>query len=406
MWVLEYLEKASIRKDISKTTPGDRIFNPNVRGAEVLAVVSGKGGVGKTTFAVALAAALALCNKKVVVLELDVGLRNMDIILGINVTHNLSQIIENKGHWSALITPSPYIENLFCLCASQIKTQSTIPPDRFRELILEMKPFFDYIILDSPAGIDHGFKLATDNSDENFVIATPENVSLQCAAKVIKLLNKKSKEKNSFILNKAIREFMNGRDGATKKEAICTVGLPIDLVIPFHREIQGASHRQQSVFFVKGPHPVKSFFIEYVCSHFGISKESLREDPVPTGESLTLLRKIKNIFTKKKDPETVKLGTKVSRPKITGSANTKDIWVPDGLANTVQTSQNNNKQQTIYTYPQGETSMPANIQSNNEIENSTSDQFLQDMQNSLANPVVRQPVFKKTKKLLRREIIL
>ena len=143
---------------------------------EVIVITSGKGGVGKTTSSANIGTGLAKLNKKVVLIDTDIGLRNLDVVLGLEnrIVYNLVDVIEgNCKIKQALIRDKRY-ENLFLLPAAQTKDKTSVTPEQMKKLTDELKQDYDYIILDCPAGIEQGFKNAIAGADRALVVTTPE----------------------------------------------------------------------------------------------------------------------------------------------------------------------------------------------------------------------------------------
>lgn len=158
---------------------------------EVYVVTSGKGGVGKTTATASLGAALALRGKRVLVVDADVGLRNLDIILGLEsrVVYNLVDVAKKICKPQQALIKSKKSANLFLLPASQTDEKDVVDEKEVREVIDQYKKEFQFILIDCPAGIEQGFKNAIAPADKALVIATPEVASIRDADRVVGILN-------------------------------------------------------------------------------------------------------------------------------------------------------------------------------------------------------------------------
>ena len=142
--------------------------------SEVIVVTSGKGGVGKTTATANLGTGLAQLNKKVVLIDTDIGLRNLDVVMGLEnrIVYNLVDVVEgNCRRKQALIKDKRY-PNLYLLPSAQTRDKTAVTPEQMIKLTEELREFFDYIILDCPAGIEQGFRNAIAGADRAIVVTT------------------------------------------------------------------------------------------------------------------------------------------------------------------------------------------------------------------------------------------
>ncbi|MGO1426404.1 MAG: septum site-determining protein MinD, partial [Halomonas sp.] len=140
--------------------------------AKIIVVTSGKGGVGKTTSAAAIATGLALRGKKTVVIDFDVGLRNLDLIMGCErrVVYDLVNVIQGEAGLNQALIRDKRVENLFILPASQTRDKDALNQDGVAEVLGKLKEDFDFILCDSPAGIERGAQLAMYFADEAIVV--------------------------------------------------------------------------------------------------------------------------------------------------------------------------------------------------------------------------------------------
>ena len=144
--------------------------------SEVIVITSGKGGVGKTTTTANIGTGLAQLNKKVVMIDTDIGLRNLDVVMGLEnrIVYNLVDVVEGKCRIrQALIKDKRYPE-LCLLPSAQTRDKDAVTPEQMVALINELREEFDYILLDCPAGIEQGFKNAVAGADRALVVTTPE----------------------------------------------------------------------------------------------------------------------------------------------------------------------------------------------------------------------------------------
>jgi septum site-determining protein MinD len=162
--------------------------------AKVLVVTSGKGGVGKTTTTAAVGAALAQSGKKVVVVDFDVGLRNLDLVMGAErrVVFDLINVVQGVAKLPQALIRDKRLENLYLLPASQTRDKDALTEEGVGRVIAELRETFDWIICDSPAGIERGATLAMRYADEAIIVTNPEVSSVRDSDRIIGMLDSKT----------------------------------------------------------------------------------------------------------------------------------------------------------------------------------------------------------------------
>ncbi len=171
---------------------------------EVIVVTSGKGGVGKTTTTANIGTGLAKINKKVVLIDTDIGLRNLDVVMGLEnrIVYNLVDVVEGNCKLKQALIRDKRYENLFLLPAAQTKDKTSVTPEQMKKLTEDLKAEFDYIILDCPAGIEQGFKNAIAGADRALVVTTPEVSAVRDADRIIGLLEANEIKQTQLIVNR------------------------------------------------------------------------------------------------------------------------------------------------------------------------------------------------------------
>lgn len=172
---------------------------------KVIVVTSGKGGVGKTTSTAALGAALAQNGAKVVVVDFDVGLRNLDLVMGAErrVVYDLVNVIQGEAKLTQALIRDKRVETLFLLPASQTRDKDNLTPEGVEKVITALKNAFDWVICDSPAGIERGATLAMRHADVAIVVTNPEVSSVRDSDRIIGLLDSKTlKAENGETMEK------------------------------------------------------------------------------------------------------------------------------------------------------------------------------------------------------------
>jgi septum site-determining protein MinD len=164
--------------------------------AKVLVVTSGKGGVGKTTSTAALGAALAQAGEKVVVIDFDVGLRNLDLVMGAErrVVFDLVNVVQGVAKISQALIRDKRLENLWLLPASQTRDKDALTEEGVRRVIAELRSKFDWVICDSPAGIERGAQLAMRHADAAVIVTNPEVSSVRDSDRIIGMLDSKTEK--------------------------------------------------------------------------------------------------------------------------------------------------------------------------------------------------------------------
>lgn len=160
---------------------------------KAVVITSGKGGVGKTTTTANLGAALALQGCSVVLLDADIGLRNLDVVMGLEnrIVYDLINVIDGTVEFRKALIKDKRVDGLYLLPAAQTKDKDAVSPEQMKKLIEDIKTEFDYVLIDCPAGIEQGFLNAIIGADEAVVVVTPEVSSVRDADRVVGLLDKK-----------------------------------------------------------------------------------------------------------------------------------------------------------------------------------------------------------------------
>ena len=172
--------------------------------SEVIVVTSGKGGVGKTTTSANVGTGLAKLNKKVVLIDTDIGLRNLDVVMGLEnrIVYNLVDVVEGNCRYKQALIKDKRYPNLYLLPSAQTRDKTSVSPEQMKALTDELREEFDYIILDCPAGIEQGFKNAIAGADRALVVTTPEVSAIRDADRIIGLLEANDLKRSDLIVNR------------------------------------------------------------------------------------------------------------------------------------------------------------------------------------------------------------
>ncbi|PDO10224.1 MAG: septum site-determining protein MinD [Candidatus Reconcilbacillus cellulovorans] len=197
---------------------------------EAIVVTSGKGGVGKTTTSANLGTALALFGKKVCLVDTDIGLRNLDVVMGLEnrIVFDLVDVVEERCRPEQALVRDKRFDELYLLPAAQTRDKHAVTPDQVKRLVDGLKERFDYVIIDCPAGIEQGFRNAVAGADRAIVVTTPENAAVRDADRVIGLLEKEKIDPPKLIVNRVRPKLIKSGDMLDIDE-VCQI-LAIDLL--------------------------------------------------------------------------------------------------------------------------------------------------------------------------------
>lgn len=172
--------------------------------SQSLVITSGKGGVGKTTTCANLGVALAAMGHKVVMVDADIGLRNLDVVMGLEnrIVYDLVDVVEGYCRLKQALIKDKRVEGLYLLPAAQTKDKNAVTPDQMRELVNELKEEYDFVIVDCPAGIEQGFRNAIAGADRAIIVTTPEVSAVRDADRIIGLLEASGFDKPQLIINR------------------------------------------------------------------------------------------------------------------------------------------------------------------------------------------------------------
>ncbi len=183
--------------------------------AKTIVITSGKGGVGKTTSTANIGTALALQGKKVCLIDMDIGLRNLDVVLGLEnrIIYDVIDVIEGRAKvHQALIKDKRFDDLLFLLPAAQHADKDAVSPDDVKEIVAELDEFYDYILIDSPAGIERGFENSIVAADAAIIITTPEISAIRDADRIVGILEQRDIEEPKLVINRIRREMIDSGD--------------------------------------------------------------------------------------------------------------------------------------------------------------------------------------------------
>ena len=202
--------------------------------SEVIVITSGKGGVGKTTTTANVGTGLAQAGKKVVLIDTDIGLRNLDVVMGLEnrIVYNLVDVIEGNCRIKQALIKDKRYPNLYLLPSAQTRDKTAVNPEQMAKLTSELKEEFDYILLDCPAGIEQGFKNAIAGADRAIVVTTPEVSAVRDADRIIGLLEANEIDKTELIVNRLRADMVKRGDMMSSEDVVEILAVDLLGVVP------------------------------------------------------------------------------------------------------------------------------------------------------------------------------
>jgi septum site-determining protein MinD len=217
---------------------------------EAIVITSGKGGVGKTTSTANIGTALALAGKKVCLVDTDIGLRNLDVVMGLEnrIVFDIVDVVSELCRVEQALIRDKRFEHLFLLPASQTKDKSALTPESVKRVVDELKSRFDFVLIDCPAGIEQGFQLATAGADKAIVVTTPENAAVRDADRVIGLLESKRIIEPKLIINRIRPRLVKQGDMLAIEEIVSILAIDLLGIVPDDEHvIRAANHGEPTV---------------------------------------------------------------------------------------------------------------------------------------------------------------
>lgn len=213
-------------------------------GGKVITVSSGKGGVGKTTATANLGISLASLGKKVVVIDADIGLRNLDVIMGLEnrIVYDLVDIVEGRSKLRQGMIKHKKFQELFLIPAAQTRDKMAVSPADMVKLTDELREDFDYVLIDSPAGIERGFRNALEPADEVLIVTNPEVSAVRDADRIIGLIEAADKGPGKLIINRLKTDLVRKGEMLSSDDVFDILGLTIIGIIPEDELVLSASN--------------------------------------------------------------------------------------------------------------------------------------------------------------------
>lgn len=215
------------------------------RNGRVLTITSGKGGVGKTTTTANVGAALAARGKTVVLIDADIGLRNLDIVLGLEnrIVYDIVDVVEGRCRLRQALIRDKRLTNLALIPAAQTRDKEAVSPEQMRELCQELRQQFDFILIDSPAGIERGFRNAIAGADEVLIVTNPEVSAVRDADRIVGLVEAAELPQPRLIVNRIDPELVRRGDMLSVDDVLEILAISLLGVIPADESIVTSTNR-------------------------------------------------------------------------------------------------------------------------------------------------------------------
>ena len=261
---------------------------------EVIVITSGKGGVGKTTTTANLGAALALAGKRVALVDTDIGLRNLDVVMGLEnrIVYDLVDVVEQKCKLRQALIKDKRFPELYLLPAAQTRDKSAVTEEQMVELTSKLKQEFDYVLIDCPAGIEQGFKNAVVGANRAIVVTTAEISAIRDADRIIALVEVAGIKNPELIVNRLRPEMVRKGEMMAVEDIVDLLAIDLIGVVPDDEYIIMHTNKGEPVISNKKA-PAGKAYIE-------ISRRVLGENVEITipGKKESLWKRIKEIFVK------------------------------------------------------------------------------------------------------------
>ena len=213
--------------------------------SEVFVITSGKGGVGKTTTTANIGTGLASHGKKVVLIDADIGLRNLDVVLGLEnrIVFDLVDVVEGNCRLKQALIRDKNLPGLYLLPTAQTKDKTAVNPEQMRKLCEQLKEEYDYVVIDCPAGIEQGFKNAIAGADKAIVVTTPEVSAIRDADRIIGMLEASELPPPMMILNRIKPAMVKRGDMMTLEDVSEILAIDVLGIVPDDESIIVSTNR-------------------------------------------------------------------------------------------------------------------------------------------------------------------
>ncbi len=213
--------------------------------ATVITITSGKGGVGKTTATANVAVGLAMLSRRVVAIDADIGLRNLDVVMGLEnrIVYDLVDAVEGHCRLRQALIRDKRLSELYLLPAAQTRDKTAVKPEQMIELCDQLRPDFDFLLIDSPAGIEHGFRNALAPADRVVIITTPEVSAVRDADRIVGLVEAEEKGPATLIINRLNSDMIRRGQMLSMEDVLELLAIDLLGVVPEDKEVIISTNR-------------------------------------------------------------------------------------------------------------------------------------------------------------------
>ncbi len=265
----------------------------NVKG-EVIVITSGKGGVGKTTTSANIGAGLSKLGNTVVIIDADIGLRNLDVVLGLEnrIVYDIVDVVEGVCRIKQALIRDKRFDGLYLLPAAQTKDKDSVSPEQMIELTQKLKEEYDYVLVDCPAGIEQGFRNAIAGADRAIVVTTPEISAVRDADRIIGLLEAAEIEIPRLIVNRVRFDMVKRGDMMNIEDIIDILAIDLIGVVPDDEDIVISTNKGEPV--VNDPYAISGKAFMNIAMRITGEEVPIMDFEIKDG----LMDKIKKFFGK------------------------------------------------------------------------------------------------------------
>ncbi len=229
--------------------------------AKVVTITSGKGGVGKTTATANLGVALAALGQRVVCIDGDIGLRNLDVVMGLEnrIVYDLVDVVEGRCRLRQAMIKDKRLPELYLVPAAQTRDKTAVSPSDMVRLTDEIRPNFDFILIDSPAGIERGFRNAVAPADAVLIVTNPEVSSVRDADRIIGLIEAEEKGPGQLVINRVKPEMVKRGEMLSADDVIDILAIELIGIVPEDESVLVGSNRGQPIVMDSGSRAGQAF---------------------------------------------------------------------------------------------------------------------------------------------------
>lgn len=260
--------------------------------AKVITITSGKGGVGKTTSTANLGTALATLGNKVAVVDADIGLRNLDVVMGLEnrIVYDLVDVIEGNCRLRQALIRDKQLPELYLLPAAQTKDKDAVTQDEMVDLVDQLREEFEYVLIDCPAGIESGFKNAIAGADEILIVTTPEVSAVRDADRIIGLCEAAGKGHPRLILNRYRPKMVRSGEMMSVEDVLQILAVDLIGVIPEDEGIIMSTNKGETLVHDKSSQTAR-YYVDIARRLIG---ESIPVDIIE--DSPSIIERISSMF--------------------------------------------------------------------------------------------------------------